>query len=49
MTSLIGYDCVLSEEAVEKESAINQLAARLSEPREDETAEDKEDAGESGV
>ncbi|XP_060605993.1 ankyrin-2-like isoform X12 [Ruditapes philippinarum] len=38
---------VLGEEAVQKESAIDQLAARLSEPREDGTAEDTQDAGES--
>ncbi|XP_053392979.1 titin homolog isoform X42 [Mercenaria mercenaria] len=35
------------EEAIQKESAIDQLAARLSEPPEDQTAEDKQDAGES--
>ncbi|XP_053392981.1 uncharacterized protein LOC123564339 isoform X44 [Mercenaria mercenaria] len=39
---------VLGEEAIQKESAIDQLAARLSEPPEDQTAEDKQDAGESG-
>lgn len=39
-----------SEDAAQKESAIDQLAARLSEPR-DETDEDKQekDAEETGV